>query len=77
MSHENEKYTILFKHNWSEASRTASRLSVSLTRLEHDFPLSSASLLSADDDLLDKIDAFRVRFADLQDCVGNKLFRNP
>jgi hypothetical protein len=76
MSHENQKYLTLFNHNWSEANRTAKRLKSSLTRLRDDFPLSSLTVENADDDLLDKIDAFRVRFADLQDCIGNKLFRN-
>jgi len=76
MSHENQKYVTLFQHNWSEAHRTAKRLNMSLVRLSDEFPLSSFALVNADDDLLDKIDAFRVRFADLQDCIGNKLFRN-
>jgi len=76
VNYANEKYVALYKNNWSEAIRTANRLSSSLRRLTNDFPLSGASLLCADDDLQDKIDAFRVRFADLQDCVGNKLFRN-
>ena len=40
------------------------------------FANSAESLKAADEDLQDKIDAFRVRFADLQDCLGHKLFRN-
>lgn len=64
-----------FAHNWSEAIRTASRLSSSVKRLSDVFPLSAKQLENADDVLLDKLDAFRVRFSDLQDIVGNKLFR--
>lgn len=70
------KYIALFANNWSEALRTAARLSSSLNRLAVDFPISAENLNTADDDLQDKIDAFRVRFADLQDCIGHKLFRN-
>ena len=33
------------------------------------FANSAESLKAADEDLQDKIDAFRVRFADLQDCL--------
>ncbi|NQZ52191.1 MAG: hypothetical protein HRT95_19075 [Moritella sp.] len=76
MSYADTKYVVLYQKNWTEALRTAKRLSSSLQRLASDFPISSASLVSADDDLQDKIDAFRVRFADLQDCIGHKLFRN-
>lgn len=76
MSYANSKYVVLYKKNWSEALRTAKRLHSSLQRLSNDFPISSAELAGADEDLQDKIDAFRVRFADLQDCIGHKLFRN-
>lgn len=75
MSFIDEKYLALFKSNWSEAIRTAQRLKSSLTRLNQTFPLSEHVLANADDDLFDKLDAFRVRFSDLQDCTGNKLFR--
>jgi len=75
MTYINEKYLELFQSNWSEAIRTATRLNSSLTRLENSFPLSETSLANADEDLLDKLDAFRVRYSDLQDCIGNKLFR--
>jgi acyl carrier protein phosphodiesterase len=70
------KYIALFANNWLEALRTATRLSSSLNRLAVDFPISAENLKAADEDLQDKIDAFRVRFADLQDCIGHKLFRN-
>jgi len=76
MSYANSKYVVLYQKNWSEALRTAKRLHSSLQRLSNDFPISSEKLASADEDLQDKIDAFRVRFSDLQDCIGHKLFRN-
>lgn len=75
MSFINEKYLALFTSNWSEAIRTARRLKSSLDRLNKTFPLNELTLTNADDDLFDKLDAFRVRFSDLQDCMGNKLFR--
>lgn len=65
----------LFTHNWSEATRTANRLVSSVERLSQTFPISGKQLENADNDLLDKLDAFRVRFADIQDIIGNKLFR--
>ena len=65
MSFIDEKYLALFKSNWSEAIRTAQRLKSSLARLNQTFPLSEHVLASADDDLFDKLDAFRVRFSDL------------
>lgn len=76
MSYAESKYIALFSNNWSEAMRTANRLRSSLNRLAVDFPISDVELKSADEDLQDRIDAFRVRFADLQDCIGHKLFRN-
>lgn len=76
MSYAESKYITLFENNWSEAMRTAVRLRSSINRLSHDFPISVIGLKEADEDLQDKIDAFRVRFADLQDCIGHKLFRN-
>ena len=55
--------------------RGARRLSVSLKRLDASFPLSCDDLKNPSDELLEKLDAFRVRYSDLQDCIGNKLFR--
>ena len=78
MSFINEKYIALFKSNWSEAYRTAQRLKSSLDRLNQTFPLNEHTLANADDDLFDKLDAFRVRFSDLQPRMGEfiRLFRN-
>lgn len=51
-------------------------MEASLHRLNADFPLTAEQLASDDEELFEKLDAFRVRFASLQDCIGNKLFRN-
>ena len=55
--------------------RSASRLRASLRRLSDHFPLCSDSLKQPSDELLEKLDAFRVRYSDLQDCIGHKIFR--
>lgn len=71
----NTKALPLFMQNWSEAVRTERRLKYSNSRLNEIFPLNAHSLENSDEELLERLDAFRVRFADLQDCIGNKLFR--
>jgi len=76
MSYISEKYLSLFQDNWSEALRTARLLKSSYIRLADKIPLDTNFDNIADDELLDKLDAFRVRFSDLQDCIGNKIFRN-
>ena len=45
-------------------------------RLRNLIPLNSVSLNTLNADELDKLDAFRVRYCDLQDCLGNKVFRS-
>lgn len=70
-----DKKLALFKQNWQEAQRTQARLESSVSRLSSHFPLSSEFINNASDIQMDAIDAFRVRFADLQDCIGNKLFK--
>ncbi|WP_422134120.1 hypothetical protein [Endozoicomonas sp. ALD040] len=72
----NTKYLSLFEQNWSESQRAVKRMEASLRRLEEHFPLTAQALKSEDEALFEKLDAFRVRFAGLQDCIGNKLFRN-
>lgn len=72
----NETYFALFRQNWAETLRAVKRLQASLDRLALDIPLTEQSLKSENEDLFEKLDAFRVRFATLQDCLGNKLFRN-
>ncbi len=75
MTYFNAKYEKLFLSNCSEAIRTAKWLNRSLLRLQTAFPLDVNAVNVNDDDLFDKLDAFRVRFSDLQDCLGHKLFR--
>ncbi|WP_257287519.1 hypothetical protein [Endozoicomonas sp. SESOKO2] len=72
----NTKYLSLFEQNWSVSQIAVKRMEVSLSRLEQHFPLTAQALKSKDEALFEKLDAFRVRFAGLQDCIGNKLFRN-
>lgn len=72
----NQAYTRLLQQNWAEASRLRLRLEASLVRLSDTFPLSKSKLLSQDENLFEMLDAFRVRYAGLQHCLGNKLFRN-
>ena len=72
----NARYLSLFQQNWSEAVRAIKRLDASLSRLQDSFPLTGAALMVENETLFEKLDAFRLRFATLQDCIGNKLFRN-
>ena len=58
--------------NWSQARR----LSVSIHRLQGQLPLDLKALQAADEDLFEKLDAFRVRYGDLQDSLGAKVFRS-
>ncbi|WP_422445218.1 MULTISPECIES: hypothetical protein [unclassified Endozoicomonas] len=71
----NTSYLKLLTQNWFQACRTATRLSVSVVRLKADLPLTADDLQNADEDLMEKLDAFRVRYGDLQDCLGGKVFR--
>ena len=72
----NAVYVKLLHQNWSQACRTARRLSVSLSRLENYLPVTAAIISAGDEELMERLDAFRVRYGDLQDCLGNKAFRN-
>ena len=65
----------IFMQNYQEALRTSERLKLSFKRLKSSFPLQKKDLVAPSDDLSDRLDAFRVRYSDLQDCIGNKLFR--
>lgn len=69
------KLQTLFEHNYEEALRIARRLHSSIERLKSIFPLP-ALLDNLSEQQIDSIDAFRTRFADLQDCIGHKLFRS-
>ncbi|WBA87243.1 hypothetical protein [Endozoicomonas sp. GU-1] len=72
----NTSYLKLLTQNWFQACRTATRLSVSVVRLKADLPLTADDLQNADEDLMEKLDAFRVRYGDLQDFLGGKVFRS-
>lgn len=72
----NTSYLKILIQNWSQACRTANRLSVSVVRLASSLPLSADDLHNADEELMEKLDAFRVRYGDLQDCLGGKVFRS-
>ncbi len=66
----------LFLTNFNEAYRSAKLLLMSYERLVHLIPLNGVSLAGLRADDLDKLDAFRVRYCDLQDCLGQKVFRS-
>lgn len=66
----------LFILNFNESYRSAKLLITSHARVESLIPLHQETLKNICDDDLDKLDAFRVRFCDLQDSLGNKTFRS-
>ncbi len=68
----NKHYQKLLEQNWLQAHRTAERLSGSLQRLKSEMPLTLENFCRADDLLFEKLDAFRVRFTDLQYCLGGQ-----
>ena len=74
--HYDKKIADLFLLNFNEAYRSAKLLMMSHDRLKSLIPLNSVSLNTLNADELDKLDAFRVRYCDLQDCLGNKVFRS-
>jgi hypothetical protein len=65
----------LFLANWGEAVRASNRLSASLRRTAHVFPLTEEQFRMLGEDDQEKLDAFRVRYVGLQDILANKLFR--
>ena len=70
------KIASLFISHFSEAQRTSKLLQSSIERLSDLMPLKDNALSSLGAGDLERLDAFRVRFADLQDAIGNKLFRS-
>lgn len=64
-----------FIANYREAIRAAQSLATSVRRAAGLFPLDGHALEVLDDDAMEKLDAFRVRFSGLQDLLSNKLFR--
>ena len=69
-------YIKLLNQNWEQVLRSYYRLSYSVCRLNAYFPLSESSLSENNEELYERLDAFRVRYGDLQDCLGAKVFRN-
>ena len=61
------KLAALFLANYREAQRVARNLHTSLERTAHLFPLEGPVLDALGDESMERLDAFRVRFADLQD----------
>lgn len=74
--HFDTKLIKLFHQNFGEAYRSAKLLMSSFERMKHLIPLSVSSIKDLNPENLDMIDAFRVRFCDLQDSLGNKVFRS-
>jgi hypothetical protein len=65
----------LFVQSYGEALRAARNILVSIRRTDELFPLSATALQQLDDESLERLDAFRVRYAQFQDVLANKLFR--
>ncbi len=72
MTGVDKKILPIFKLNFSEAKRTAKNLKISQQRLASHSPFTTMDLNNEDN--LDKLDAFRARFTDLQDTLGRKVF---
>jgi hypothetical protein len=70
-----ESLAALFAENFREAARAAGHLAVSIRRTDELFPLDGARLGGLGELALERLDAFRVRFADVQDLTAGKLFR--
>lgn len=66
----------LFLMNFKEAYRSAKLLVVSLGRISGLMPLNERKMEKLSFEEMDKLDAFRVRFCDLQDSLGSKTFRS-
>jgi hypothetical protein len=70
------KLAALFLANYREGARAARNLRTSLERTAQLFPLDGPSLEGLDVEARERLDAFRVRFADLQDLLSGKIFRS-
>jgi hypothetical protein len=74
--HLDIKLLNLFLQNFDEANRSAKLIILSIPRIKNFFPILGPDLIDLDIESLDRLDAFRVRFCDLQDAIGNKVFRS-
>ncbi len=66
----------LFLMNFKESYRSGKLLVASRQRIERLIPLNISKMKNLSIDDLDMLDAFRVRFCDLQDSLGSKTFRS-
>ena len=66
----------VFKELFRDSLKLATHLSNSLKSLKNIFPIDEQKFKTINEEELEKIDAFRVRFTDLQDMIGNKLFKS-
>lgn len=71
-----QKLAHLLVANIQEADRIVENLTTSLNRLEAIMPMEPAYFAKGTADDKERLDAFRVRFSDLQDILGNKIFRS-
>ena len=71
-----KKIADLFLMNFNEAYRSAKLLVMSFHRTSKLIPITFEEMIKMSPDNLDRLDAFRVRFCDLQDSLGNKIFRS-
>jgi len=70
-----QKIALIFKDNFNECYRFALNLSTSVRRTETLFPLTAKQMDLLTEDEKERIDAFRVRFCDLQDALGARIFK--
>lgn len=71
-----QKLVGLFLQNFNEAYRSAKLLQSSYIRMKTLMPMTLEVFKNLTHEDMDMIDAFRVRFCDFQDTLGNKVFRS-
>ena len=73
--HYDPTLAAIFIQIYKEAWRATGLLQVSVRRTALLFPLSETDMPQLDEEALERLDAFRVRYAQLQDVLAGKLFR--
>lgn len=71
-----KNFAALFLLNFNEAYRSAKLLAHSYKSLQNLIPLTGIKISQLSFEDLDRLDAFRARFCDLQDSLGSKTFRS-
>lgn len=66
--------TVLLASAWQQCQRHRHHLQHALKALQAQLPLDAAKLANADDELIQDIDQFVLRFSKLQDSIGMRLF---